>query len=98
MVMGVSCIQTCATYVTNGYSEGESGHVYLHIGSFTFINWDVLGLHAVFVQYLNWCFPRLGCYHLAQTAKTRKMYALNDKAEREAKSIHLSVLTATNGD
>lgn len=98
MVTGVSCIQTCTSYVTNGDSEGESGHVYLHIGSFTFINWDVLGLHAVFVQYLNRCFPRLGCYHLAQTAKSRKMYALNDKAERGAKSIHLSVLTATNGD
>lgn len=72
MVMGVNFIQTCASYVTNGYSEGESGHVYLHIGSFTFVNRDVLGLHAVFVQYLNRCFPRLGCYHLAQTAKTRK--------------------------
>ena len=47
MVMGL--IQTCAGYVPNGYSEGESGHVYLHIGSFTFINRDVLGLHAVFV-------------------------------------------------
>lgn len=87
MVMGVNFIQTCASYVTNGYSEGESGHVYLHIGSFTFVNRDVLGLHAVFVQYLNRCFPRLGCYHLAQTAKNRKkMYALQVKAERGAKA------------
>ena len=49
------------------HSQGESGHVSLHIGSFTFVDGDVLGLHAVFVYYLNRRCPCFSCNHLPQT-------------------------------
>lgn len=43
----LTCTFTCAGYVTNGYPEGETGHVDLPIGSFTFIT----GKFLVFMPY-----------------------------------------------